>query len=144
MQKKTQHYIRIVLRVIVHTMAFILLAKGLKGLFLTPGYKDGLISPEDQNHLRVFWAIPILVSLSIQYCLYSLYNSRSTEKIENSRVILKAIAIWMGIAAIVRVISIVVLRDPLPRLVPIVVELIFFTLLLYLSKESYENKNAIA
>ena len=120
-------------------MAMILFASGVRGLFLTPGYEPGLISPEDQNHLRVFWAVPIIMSLGIHYGLYSFYNSKSLAEKEKRGLLLRGIAIWMAIAALVRVISVVALGDPMPRLVPIIVEFSFFPLLWLLSSSPEER-----
>jgi hypothetical protein len=140
-KRTVQSIIRLVLRILVHSMALILLVSGIKGLFLTPGYEVGLISPEDQNHLRVFWAVPIIMSLGIQYGLYLFYNSKSSMQKEKIGLLLRGIAIWMAIAALVRVFSLIVLGDPMPRLVPIIVEFSFFPLLWFLSS-SDDKTNA--
>ncbi|MCH8908309.1 MAG: hypothetical protein IH840_14575 [Candidatus Heimdallarchaeota archaeon] len=137
-----QSNVRLVLRIVVHGMALILLVSGITGLFLTPGYEAGLISPEDQSHLRVFWAVPIITALGIQYGLYSFYRSKSPEIKVKSGLLLRGIAIWMAIAALVRVFSLVALGDPLPRLVPIIVEFAFVPLLWFLSSRTQDKTNA--
>ncbi|MDN3484276.1 hypothetical protein QL989_02830 [Pseudoalteromonas sp. APC 3224] len=139
-KRTAQSIVRLVLQILVHAMAIILFSSGVMGLFLTPGYEAGLISPEDQNHLRVFWAVPIIMSLGIHYGLYLFYHSKGSEEKEKSILLLRGIAIWMTIAALVRVFSFVALGDPMPRLVPIIVESAFLPLLWFLSSSS-DDKN---
>ena len=126
----------ITLRIVVHVMATILLAAGLFGLFFTTGYDVGAISAEDQSHLRVFWAVPIIASLLIHYGLYVVYIAKDIHKSKKGLLILRGVALWMMVAAIVRIFSIVVLGDPMPRLAPILVEVALVPLLWYLSTKN--------
>jgi len=121
------------IRIVVHLMATVLLVTGVIALFSASSYESGIISAEDQSHLRVFWAVPIIMSLIIHYSLYAVYISKDVQKRVTAIFFLKTIAIWMAIAAIVRIFSILVLNDPMPRLTPIFVEIILVPLLWFLS-----------
>lgn len=114
-------------------MATVLLITGVIALFSASSYEAGIISAEDQSHLRVFWAVPIIVSFVIHYSLYAIYIAKDVEKRVTAIFLLKTIAIWMAVAAIVRIFSVVVLNDPVPRLAPIIVEIILVPLLWFLS-----------
>ncbi|CAB9514259.1 expressed unknown protein [Seminavis robusta] len=130
----TQSTARLVLRVVVHGMATALGANGINGMFLTPAYDSKSISAEDQNHLRVFWAVPTIMSFGIHYGLYNFYrDNRNVLERQKTGRLLREIASWMGTAAAVRLFSIVTLGDPKPRMAPIAVECAFVPLLWILS-----------